>query len=87
MGRKRRRADLDQYRDEKEAAVFGTGWLTQHKDDEVNVQVKAGQEHRSGKATTEFVISPRDGSGDRQHVVIDDEGNELLNEWHEGRKK
>jgi hypothetical protein len=34
--------------------------------------------------TTDILIFPRDGSGGRHHFVVDDEGNVILDEYHQG---
>ena len=57
----------------------------QYEDDEVRVEVKNGWDKRHRRYVTDILIYPRDGSGDRYHVVIDEAGNELLNEYHPGK--
>jgi len=48
---------------------------TQTRSDDVHVKVRGSEDHDSGQPTTEFIIAPRDGSGDHTHVVIDEWGN------------
>lgn len=58
---------------------------TQYVDDEVRVQVQSGYSHDRHTPTSDFLITPRDGSGDRVHHVLDSSGDEIYNEWHDGR--
>jgi hypothetical protein len=59
--------------------------VTQYVDDEVRVQVQSGYSHDRHTPTSDFLITPRDGSGDRIHHVLDQYGNEIYDEWHDGR--
>lgn len=54
----------------------------QHKDDEVEVRVKNDWNRDHHRYVTDILVIPRDGTGDRYHVIIDGDGNELLNEYH-----
>lgn len=56
----------------------------QHEDDEVKVVVKNGWDRSRRCYVTDILVIPRDGTGDRYHVVIDADGDELLNEYHPG---
>ncbi len=47
---------------------------TQDKTDDVHTKVGAGQSRDTGRDTTDAIIAYRDGSGDHEHVVIDDQG-------------
>jgi hypothetical protein len=58
----------------------------QHEDEEVKVVVKNGWDRRHRRYVTDILVIPRDGTGDRYHVVLDAEGNELLSEFHEGNR-
>lgn len=40
--------------------------------------MKAGHSVDLNRDTTEFLIIPRDGSGDRMHIVFDLHGNEIF---------
>lgn len=60
------------------------GWFEQDKNEDTNTQVKSGYSHDQGRATSEFVIADRDGSG-HQHVVLDDHGNEIHNQRTDDR--
>jgi hypothetical protein len=49
--------------------------FTQDQNDDVHVKVGAGWSHDDQVPTSDFIIAYRDGSGDHEHVVIDDRGN------------
>jgi hypothetical protein len=51
------------------------GRETQDKNDDVHVKVGAGYSRDEDVATSDFIIAYRDGSGDHEHVVIDEYGN------------
>ncbi len=54
----------------------------QYEDEDCVVKVKMGYSRRYACYTTDIVIAPRDGSGDRYHVIIDEHGNELYSGYH-----
>lgn len=57
----------------------------QYLDGDYRVEVKSGYSFDEGRLTTEVFIYPRHNNprGSHQHVVIDEHGNELMNEWRE----
>lgn len=55
----------------------------QYIDDDVRVEVKNGWDRKHRCYVTDILMIPRDGSGDRYHVIIDADGNELYSEFHE----
>ena len=50
---------------------------TQDKTDEIHTTVGAGRSHDEDGPTSDFIIAYRDGSGDHEHVVIDENGDTL----------
>ncbi len=59
----------------------------QSEDEEVSVKVRGGYSIDRQAPTTDIIIAHRDGSGDHQHVVVDDQGNEITNKHTGGKKK
>ena len=57
----------------------------QYLDGEYRVTVRSGYSFDRGRATTEILIYPRqnNASGSHWHIVIDDQGNEIMNEWRQ----
>jgi hypothetical protein len=88
--------DFDSYRESKSStpaassaspAAGSSGYGPRHTQDrtaDVHVTVQGRESHDHGVPTTDFIIADRDGSG-HQHVVIDDQGNEIHNARVDGR--
>jgi hypothetical protein len=57
----------------------------QYRDGDFTVKVRSDYDRDRGCDVTDILIIPRKNNprGSEQHVVIDDHGNTLLNEWHE----
>lgn len=57
----------------------------QYLDGEYRVTVKSGYGFDQDAATTEILIYPRQDnpSGSHWHIVIDDHGTEIMNEWRQ----
>lgn len=55
----------------------------QYLDNDFRVEVKNGYDRDHRCPVTDILIFPRDGSGDRYHVIIDEDGNELYRGYHQ----
>lgn len=57
----------------------------QYLDGDYRVTVRSGYSFDSDAATTEILIYPRSDNpkGSHWHIVINDKGNEIMNEWRE----
>lgn len=56
----------------------------QYLDGDYRVEVKSGYSFDHGRPTTEIFIFPRQGhSSSHWHIVIDDRGNEIMNQWRQ----
>ncbi len=57
----------------------------QYLDGEYRVTVRSGYGFKQDEPTTEILIYPRrdNPSGSHWHIVIDDQGNEIMNEWRQ----
>lgn len=57
----------------------------QYLDGDYRVTVKSGYGFDQDSPTTEILIYPRrdNPSGSHWHIVIDDQGNEIMNEWRQ----
>lgn len=54
----------------------------QSDNDDATVKVSAGYSKDLDKPTTSFIIIDKDDKSGHQHVVIDDDGNEIYNGWN-----
>jgi hypothetical protein len=63
---------------------MGNSYETQDQNADYHTKVNAGWSHDQQSPTSDFIIAARDGSG-HQHVVLDQYGNEIHNQWIPGR--
>lgn len=54
-----------------------------YQDSDLVIKTQSGWSRDHRCKTTDILIFPRDNSGNRLHIVYDERGNEILNEWHE----
>lgn len=52
-------------------------------DGEFIISVTNGYSRDRDEYTTDVLVIPRDADGAKLHVVFDERGNEIVNEWHE----
>lgn len=59
----------------------------QYEDEDCEVRVKMGYNRDHGCYVTDIIVKPKgDGwHGSHQHVIIDEQGNEIMNEWRDKR--
>lgn len=62
-----------------------TPWRTQHEDSEFKVDVKSGYDRRRGCIVTDVLIYDKQNKREHYHLVIDEQGRELLAEWRPNR--
>jgi hypothetical protein len=57
----------------------------QYEDGDFTVKVRSGYSRDSDADVTDIMIIPRHDNprGSHQHVIIDEDGNEIMNEWRE----
>ena len=58
-------------------------WDTQSQNDDGKVLVNSGYSFDNKSDTTVFIITDSDDKTGHQHVVIDDNGNEIYNNWND----
>ena len=58
-------------------------WDTQRQNDDGKVLVNSGYSFDNKSDTTVFIITDSDDKTGHQHVVIDDNGNEIYNNWND----
>lgn len=58
-------------------------WGTQSQNDDGKVLVNSGYSFDNKSDTTVFIITDSDDKTGHQHVVIDDNGNEIYNNWND----
>lgn len=68
----------------EEVTKLGNSYQTQDLTPDLHTKVNAGWSHDHQGPTSDFIIAARDGSG-HQHVVMDQYGNEIHNQWVPGR--
>lgn len=76
---------MEAFRDAHEAqhlTQFGEGRYVQDRTQDVTTKVRASYSVDEDRPTSDFIIANRSG---HQHVVVDDEGNEIHNERADGR--
>ena len=67
-------------------ASFAGTKQPQHLDPDVRVTVRNNWNRDHHVWTTDVIVAPRDHTGDRLHIVFDERGNEIVNEWHKEGK-
>jgi hypothetical protein len=63
-----------------EVSTLGDSYSTQDINPDWHTKVNAGWSRDQQAPVSDFIIAARDGSG-HQHVVIDQYGNEIHNDW------
>ena len=58
-------------------------WDTQSQNDDGKVLVNSGYSFDNKSDTTVFIITDSDDKTGHQHIVIDDNGNEIYNNWND----
>lgn len=57
--------------------------MVQYVDEQVKTKVRGGFDYRHQVPTSDIVIMPRDGSGRHHHLVVDDDGTVITDEWRD----
>jgi len=64
-------------------AIQMSGRDYQHQDDDTYVKVGAGYSRDQGVPTSDFIIGDRNDPNGHQHVVINDSGDEIYNQYNQ----
>jgi len=57
------------------------GRRVQYSDQDVTVKVTSGWSRRDHRVTTDIIVADRHNREEHLHIVLDEFGNELINEW------
>ena len=58
-------------------------WDMQSKNNDGTVKVKHGYSYDNSIDTTEFIVTDSSDKTGHQHIVIDKNGREIHNQWHD----